>query len=101
MQGNQYNVALTTFYVAYILIEVPSNLALKKLGSIWLATLVIFFGVISLGTAFIHTYGQLIATRVLLGIAEGGTLVCFISRNKGSRPTHVNISQVLFISWPG
>ena len=41
--------------------------------------LVIFFGVVTLGTAFIKTYGQLIATRVLLGVFEAGTLVSMSS----------------------
>lgn len=35
----------------------------------------ISFGVVSIGTAFIHNFGQLVATRVFLGLAEGGTLV--------------------------
>ena len=75
LQGVQYNVALTIFYVAYIIIEIPSNLALKHFGSIWLAFLIICFGSVTIGTAFVHNFGQLIATRILLGIAEGGTLV--------------------------
>lgn len=54
--------------------EVPSNLALKHFGSIWIAFLVISFGVVAIGSAFVKSYGALIATRVLLGFAEGGTL---------------------------
>lgn len=48
---------------------------MKKFGSIFIAMTVIAFGAVSLGSAFIHTYTQLIVTRVFLGIAEGGTLV--------------------------
>ena len=48
---------------------------MKKFGSIFIAITVIAFGAVSLGSAFIHTYTQLIVTRVFLGIAEGGTLV--------------------------
>lgn len=75
MKGEQYNIALTIFYIAYILVEVPSNLVLKQVGSTWLAFLVVAFGAVSLGTAFIHNFGQLVVTRLLLGLAEGGTLV--------------------------
>jgi len=72
--GFQYNAALTVFYVAYIAVEIPSNLILKSVGSIWLAILVLSFGIVSIGTAFVHSFAGLVVTRVALGIAEGGTL---------------------------
>ena len=75
LHGFQYNIALTVFYVAYIVVEIPSNLALKHFGSVWIGLLVISFGVVSIGTAFIHNFGHLVATRIFLGLAEGGTLV--------------------------
>lgn len=62
-------------YVQYIAIEIPSNLALKRFGSVWLAGLITSFGVVAIGTAFIKSYTGLIVTRVFLGLAEGGTLV--------------------------
>lgn len=74
MHGFDFNIALTVFYIFYIAAEVPSNLALKHFGSAWLAGLVTAFGVVSIGTAFVKSYAGLIATRVFLGIAEGGTL---------------------------
>lgn len=48
---------------------------MKKVGSTWIAITVVSFGAASLGSAFIHSYAQLIGTRVLLGVSEGGTLV--------------------------
>lgn len=57
-----------------IIVEVPSNLVLKKVGSIWLSLLTIGFGVVTISTAFIHNYGQFIGIRILLGCFEGGTL---------------------------
>ncbi|KAF8575940.1 MFS general substrate transporter [Ramaria rubella] len=74
LKGFDYNIALTLFYVAFIAVEVPSNLALKQFGSIWLAVLVIAFGVISISTAFIHNFTGFIVSRVFLGLAEGGLL---------------------------
>jgi hypothetical protein len=36
MEGDQYNVALTIFFVSYIIFEVPANMALKYLSPrIW------------------------------------------------------------------
>jgi MFS family permease len=57
-------------------VEVPSNLALKRFGSVWMAGLITSFGAVSIATAFITSYSGLIVTRVFLGLAEGGTLVC-------------------------
>ncbi|KAK7056452.1 hypothetical protein VNI00_003007 [Paramarasmius palmivorus] len=74
MTGFDYNVALTVFYIFYIVAEVPSNLALKHFGSVWLAGTVVTFGATAIGTAFVTTYGGLIVSRVFLGMAEGGTL---------------------------
>ncbi|KAF8523418.1 major facilitator superfamily domain-containing protein [Gautieria morchelliformis] len=74
LKGLDYNVALTFFYVAYIIVEIPSNLVLKQFGSIWIAVLVIAFGVVSMSSAFVHNFAGLIATRVFLGFAEGGLL---------------------------
>ncbi|KAK0202526.1 MFS general substrate transporter [Desarmillaria ectypa] len=74
MQGFDFNIALTVFYVFYISAEIPSNLALKHFGSVWLAGLVTGFGIVSIGTAFVKSFTGLVVTRVFLGIAEGGTL---------------------------
>jgi MFS family permease len=72
LSGNQFYYSLTIFYIFYILVEIPSNEIFRKVGSMWLAFLVIVFGVVSIATAFIHTLGGVIATRVFLGLAEGG-----------------------------
>jgi len=32
MKGEQYNIALTIFFVSYIVFEVPANMALKYLS---------------------------------------------------------------------
>ncbi|KAK0466946.1 MFS general substrate transporter [Desarmillaria tabescens] len=74
MQGFDFNIALTVFFILYISAEIPSNLMLKHFGSVWLAGLVTGFGIVSIGTAFVKSFAGLIITRVFLGIAEGGTL---------------------------
>ncbi|PPQ78694.1 hypothetical protein CVT25_010715 [Psilocybe cyanescens] len=79
MHGFDFNIALTTFYISYIVSEIPSNLALKRFGSIWIAFLVISFGAVAIGSAFVKSFGSLLATRVLLGLAEGGTLVSLMA----------------------
>jgi MFS family permease len=40
----------------------------------WLAFLCIAFGVVTIGSAFIHNFGEFVAVRVMLGIVEGGVI---------------------------
>lgn len=45
MDGNDFNVALFMFFIPYILLEVPCNLAMKKVKpSVWLSGLILGFG---------------------------------------------------------
>ncbi|KAF5332795.1 hypothetical protein D9611_005179 [Ephemerocybe angulata] len=74
MSGTDLNITLTIFYTFYILADIPSNLILKRYGSILLAILTIGFGAISIASAFVTNMKSLIATRVFLGLFEGGTL---------------------------
>ncbi|KAF5343364.1 hypothetical protein D9756_011621 [Leucocoprinus leucothites] len=75
MEGFDFNIALTAFYLSqYIVVEVPSNLVLKRIGSIWIAYLVIAFGAVSLGSAFMRTYAELIVDKNITGHRRSGTL---------------------------
>jgi MFS family permease len=90
LTGYRFNWALSIFYFACehsrtlfqheltpsdIFIEIPSNIVLKLVGGkIWIPTLVVGFGLVSLCTAFVQTYGGLLAVRFFLGICEGGVL---------------------------
>ncbi|KAJ8131131.1 hypothetical protein O1611_g2496 [Lasiodiplodia mahajangana] len=72
--GYRFNIATSIFYVIYLLVEVPSNILLKRIGPRWyIPSLVFGFGIVSIATAFVKTYEQLIGVRVLLGVFEGGT----------------------------
>ncbi|KAG6861464.1 hypothetical protein C0995_016555 [Termitomyces sp. Mi166 len=77
MSGFDYNVSLT-----YIFVEIPSNLALKRFGSPWLAALITIFGVVTITTAFVKSYAGLIVNRMFLGLAEGGTLAFLLDDEK-------------------
>ncbi len=67
--------ALTFHFIQFVVSEVPSNLLLKRFGTVILAITVIGFGLCTLGSAFVTSYDGLMVTRVFLGISEGGTLV--------------------------
>ncbi|KAI1191444.1 major facilitator superfamily domain-containing protein [Nemania serpens] len=71
--GYRFNIATSIFYVVYLIVEVPSNIVLKRVGPRWyIPALVVGFGAVSIATAFVNTYEQLIGVRVALGVFEGG-----------------------------
>lgn len=71
--GNQYNIALTVFFIPYAFLEVPSNMLLKKVTpKIWLPLIMILWGTVMTMMGLVKNYGQLVATRVLLGVFEAG-----------------------------
>ncbi|TFK52785.1 MFS general substrate transporter [Heliocybe sulcata] len=71
--GNEYNIALTMYFIPYALFECPANLVLKKLRpSRWLPGITITWGIIMTLMGLIKSYQQLVGIRICLGIAEAG-----------------------------
>lgn len=61
------------FYVGYVLFEVPSNLLLRRVGArLWIARIMITWGLVSAATMFARDLWTFYALRILLGIAEAG-----------------------------
>jgi ACS family tartrate transporter-like MFS transporter len=61
------------FFLGYFLFEVPSNLVLYKVGArIWIARVMITWGLISGAMAFVEGPNSFYALRFLLGAAEAG-----------------------------
>ena len=61
------------FFLGYILCELPSNLLLVRFGArIWIARILITWGILSAATAFVWSPLSFYAVRVLLGAAEAG-----------------------------
>ena len=68
-----FGLGSSLFFVAYFLVEVPSNLALEKFGARrWIARIMITWGFISAGMAFIVGPYSFYGMRLLLGAAEAG-----------------------------
>jgi ACS family tartrate transporter-like MFS transporter len=73
ISDSAYGLGAGIFFVAYFLFEVPSNFALKRFGArIWIARIMVTWGLISMGMAFIAGPKSFYAMRFLLGIAEAG-----------------------------
>ncbi|ONF50782.1 MFS transporter [Methylobacterium radiotolerans] len=61
------------FFVAYVLFEVPSNLAMERVGArIWIARIMITWGLVGIGSAFVTGPVSFATARFLLGAAEAG-----------------------------
>lgn len=68
-----YGIGASAFFLGYALLEVPSNLLLARFGArVWLARIMLTWGVISILTAFVQTPVQFYAMRFALGVAEAG-----------------------------
>ncbi|WP_186066261.1 MFS transporter [Burkholderia gladioli] len=61
------------FFVGYFLFELPSNLLMHRIGAkIWIARIMITWGLLSAAFAFVRTPTQFYVLRFLLGLAEAG-----------------------------
>ncbi|KAM5475643.1 hypothetical protein MauCBS54593_001335 [Microsporum audouinii] len=70
--GAQYQTGLSVLFVAYILMQVPSNLLLNYMGrpSLYLGGFTVAWGAVSALTSLVQTYPQMVACRFLLGLVE-------------------------------
>jgi len=61
------------FFISYALLEIPSNLALARVGARrWLARIMVTWGLVAMSMALVRTPLQFYAGRFLLGAAEAG-----------------------------
>jgi MFS family permease len=71
--GQRYNNCLVIFFIPYILLEIPSNLLLKRFKPhVWLSGCMFLFGLVSICQGLVSNYGGLLTTRFFLGVAESG-----------------------------
>ena len=61
------------FFIGYAFLEVPSNLILHRIGArVWMARIMVTWGLVSAANAFVHSAEAFYAVRFLLGITEAG-----------------------------
>ncbi|KAF3044843.1 hypothetical protein E8E11_002537 [Didymella keratinophila] len=73
LTSDEYFLAIVIFQVGYVFFEVPSNMVLSRVRpSIWIPTLMVFWGSVSALMALVKTPAQLIGVRFLLGVTEAG-----------------------------
>jgi MFS family permease len=73
LTGSQYQTAVSLLFVTYVLVEVPSNLVLKKFTpSRWISIITVGWGIISTLTGIVQNFAGLVVCRLLMGLVEGG-----------------------------
>lgn len=73
LEGTRYSVSIFIFTIASVVFQLPSTIAVRLTGPrIWFAFITFCFGLITLCTAFVQTWRQMIALRVLLGMSMSG-----------------------------
>jgi len=69
----QFGALIGIFFLGYFIFEVPSNLLLHKIGArIWIARILVTWGIVAMLTGAVHSVLQLYVGRFLLGVAEAG-----------------------------
>ncbi|KAH7026251.1 major facilitator superfamily domain-containing protein [Microdochium trichocladiopsis] len=70
--SSEFQTAVSILFVGYLLMQIPSNLFLNKIGkpAIYLPVCMIIWGMISAATAGVKNFGGLIAIRFFLGFVE-------------------------------
>jgi MFS transporter, ACS family, tartrate transporter len=73
LDAAQIGLAGGLFFVGYILVEVPSNMALRRFGARkWITRILVTWGLVSAATAAVNSATTLYIARLLLGFAEAG-----------------------------
>jgi ACS family tartrate transporter-like MFS transporter len=71
--SQQYGFIAGIFFLGYFIFEIPSNLLLHRIGAhVWIARILITWGIVTMLSGFVRTVHQLYALRFLLGLAEAG-----------------------------
>ena len=70
-----YGLGAGIFFIGYVIFEVPSNIVMHKVGArIWIARIMITWGLISAAMVFVKTPTTFYVMRFFLGVAEAGFL---------------------------
>ena len=73
LSASAFGFGASIFFLGYFLFEVPSNLLLEKFGArIWIARIMISWGILSTAMAFVWSDTSFYILRFIFGIAEAG-----------------------------
>src|SRR3954452_22475319 len=98
-----YGLGAGLFFIGYFVFEVPSNVVLHKVGArIWIARIMVTWGLVASATAFVQGELSFYVVRVLLGIAEAGFFpgVLLYLTYWFPRPERARIVALTFLAVP-
>lgn len=73
LTSEMFGIAVGIFFISYIIFEVPSNILLTRAGArMWIARIMVSWGIVATCMAFVQSPMQLYIMRFLLGLAEAG-----------------------------
>lgn len=73
LSATMFGLGTSLFFVAYVLFEMPSNVAMEKFGARrWIARIMITWGLVGFMSAFVVGPFSFALSRFLLGAAEAG-----------------------------
>ncbi|PGH16500.1 hypothetical protein AJ80_05185 [Polytolypa hystricis UAMH7299] len=98
LHEDQFQIAVSILFVPYCLLEVPSNLVLRKFtASRYIATITTLWGIIATLTGITQNFASLVACRVLLGAVEAGLfpgLVAYMTLFYGKREIALRVGYL-------
>ncbi|RPB00793.1 MFS general substrate transporter [Choiromyces venosus 120613-1] len=69
----EYQIALTAFFLSYSTFDIPCNIMLKKLRpSVWLPLVTLLSGIVTVCMGIVENADELIVVRMFLGMTECG-----------------------------
>jgi len=73
MTEQLYGLASSLFFIGYLSLEIPSAFAVNRFGArLWLARILLTWGVLTIATAWVTSGSVFAALRFLVGCAEAG-----------------------------
>jgi len=97
MSSADYSLVLTIFGVAYTLFDIPANWIMKRYvrPSRWLGFLMLSWGILTLGFAWVKNLHTVIVLRFLIGVFEAG----FFPGKHSSKITYRHVANIFSSSY--
>ncbi len=71
--GERVSIVTSTFFIGYILFNIPSNIVIRGLGAArFLGATTVAWGIVTIGIGFAKTWVAAAVLRSLLGVFEAG-----------------------------
>lgn len=71
--GTRASIVTSTFFIGYILFNIPSNIVIRGVGPArFLGTITFAWGIVTIGIGFVHSWVVAAVLRSLLGVFEAG-----------------------------